>query len=255
MTKDGAAPLAAFVLAAFIFPFAYLLLAAPTPSFFLTSLDHGYQLAVADMLLAGKVQGVDLFTHYGPFVGYASGAARLLGGKFIGEVVLCAAGYGASCALIFGLVARFGGRHAAAITVISFLMLLPRFYKWYYCFFPLVALALSLALVDRLRARQSILLLLLGIGVVSGIALFFRMDLGLQHTATILFALLVGHLATASNSEKDWTQRLLLHIGHGTAVAAGVALVIAAYAALLDQGRAHSGRSRSSFRASARARA
>src|SRR5271165_2340233 len=57
----------------FVATTAYLLWRFPPPTFFLSSLDHGYQLAMGTAVVDGRLPGIDYFTLYGPFVGLTSG--------------------------------------------------------------------------------------------------------------------------------------------------------------------------------------
>lgn len=122
---------------------AYLLIRTPGLENYLGNPDHGYQLSLGAMVLEGYFPFVDFFVHHGPLPSLVSAFGLLSTGSLLGETVTCATGY----ALAIGLACVLSRRHAGAVPawalLILSLLLLPRFYKWYY---PLFGMAVLYAL-------------------------------------------------------------------------------------------------------------
>jgi hypothetical protein len=143
-------------LSVFLASFGYLLVRAPTPEFFLTSTDHGYQLALGRAVLAGRIPGVDYYTLYGPLVGVASALGFVLTGNIIGEILICAAGYACAIALAFSVVRREAGGPFAVAVALFLLAVFPRYYKWYYWLWPAVFLYSSHLYLARHAAGRTL---------------------------------------------------------------------------------------------------
>lgn len=162
-------------LCAFMACFGYLVYLMPNSSFFLTSQDHGYQLAMGQAILNGRLPGIDYFTLYGPMVAYASALGKALTGDLIGEIIICAAGYSAALVCAFHALRKSSGILAGLVFLGGALVLLPRYYKWYFWFFPLVNyLLFTLMALSKRRTGKFFLLW----GLFGGVSLLFRTDMG-----------------------------------------------------------------------------
>lgn len=169
--------------------FAYLLYSAPTSDFFLKSIDHGYQLAMAQAVLNGKLPGIDFFTLYGPLVAYSSALARLVTGSIVGELILCSFGYALAICIGWYWVQRFGGKFAGLFFVLGAIGVLPRFYKWYFWLFPLANLSMYSVICTRNQTNKTILMLW---GIIGGIAFLYRVDLSASFIILFCLSVLLG---------------------------------------------------------------
>jgi len=177
----------------FLLVLVALLWTSPGVDFYLASPDHGYQLALATLVLQGAQPFVDVMFHYGPLVAGVSAVAQSVAPGLIGETVVCAAGYSAAIALLFSMASRRLSIGAGwAIALVGFLTL-ARFYKWYYWLLPVAVLYCLDRRLDSARPRRWDLLA----GAVAGIAALFRLDLGLACVAFYVTALATG-LASGS---------------------------------------------------------
>ena len=173
----------AFPLAVFFLAGGYLLLRAPSPGFFLHSTDHGYQLAMAARISVGSLPGVDFITHYGPLVGFSSYLGLAASGGLVGEILICAAGYAAAIALSTWWVRRHSNALLATIYAASFLLLLPRYYKWYFTFMTIISLPLAGSVSSAVGQPKKMKRRVFAWGVVAGCAALFRADIGLADAA------------------------------------------------------------------------
>ncbi|GMR24378.1 MAG: hypothetical protein BMS9Abin37_2915 [Acidobacteriota bacterium] len=73
--------------------FLALVWRAPGLEFYLSSPDHGYQLALGRQIFFGKFPYVDLFFHYGPLTAFTSAFAIWLSDSLVTETLVCALGY------------------------------------------------------------------------------------------------------------------------------------------------------------------
>src|SRR5919109_5304669 len=125
--------------------FAYFFYRMPPPEFFLTSQDHGVQIVAGLAMLAGRLPGVDYLTPFGPLVAASSAAGLWLGQHGVlpllaGEVVICAAGFALTIALLAGFVSRWTRPWLGVASAVALVLLFPRYYKWYYWLWPAVVL-------------------------------------------------------------------------------------------------------------------
>ena len=160
----------------FLLPFLYLLWRCPSFDSFFSNTDHGFQLSLGRQVLLGKFPYVDLFFYYGPLAAYTSALGFLITDGPLAEVLICCTGY----ALATGCAALAIRRHTNAVVstlaTAAMLLLLSRFYKWYYWCFP----ALVLFLLERsLRSQERYAPRAAGLGFVAGVAGLYRLDLGL----------------------------------------------------------------------------
>jgi hypothetical protein len=120
-----------------------LLWGAPGVEFYLGSPDHGLQLMTGQQVVRhGKVLFVDLFNHYGPLTSYTSAVGLILHHSLLPETLICAAGYAAALTILFAVARRLSGWPAALGVLVACLLLLARFYKWYYWLFPALTILL-----------------------------------------------------------------------------------------------------------------
>ncbi len=164
----------------FLAIFMCLVIQAPGVSAYLISPDSGYQLGLGSQVMLGKLPYIDLVFHYGPLVAYTSALCQWLTGNLVAEIFMCSLGYAASLCLVFLLVRRPAARFWPYGTVIIGYLLLARFYKWYYWFFPLALLYFIGRILRENRAdRSRYIVLLFAAGIVSGLGALFRFDLGM----------------------------------------------------------------------------
>lgn len=161
-----------------------LLLQAPGMGHYLINPDHGYQLSMGQMILDGRWPFVDFFLHHGPLVSLSSALAMALTGNLLGETVLCATGYAVAIALMSTLVMRRTSLLAGWLVAVLGLLLLARFYKWYYWLWPMAVLwglaryfaveTREVAAADDRAARARLGL----VGVLAGLGALYRLELG-----------------------------------------------------------------------------
>jgi hypothetical protein len=162
----------------FIFYFCLLILFSPDLSFYLTSPDQGYQVALGKLILLGNIPFKDILFGYGPLVGYTSAFGQYISNSLIGETVICSFGYALSLLIIFFLVSRYSSKSLGFISTIIGFLLLARFYKWYYWLFAsLILLCIYLILNSKKPYLNSKWLYISGF--VCGIGGLFRLDLGI----------------------------------------------------------------------------
>lgn len=156
---------------------AYLLLRVPSPEFFLQSNDQGYQMALGMAVATGRYPGFDFISQYGPFVAFASWLAFVLSGNVIGEIVLCAAGYAATAALVYRYLSRHANVVVGVAGAIVLLLLFSRYYKWYYWLLPVATLVLTDSFIARRSSRSPPWRMLARWGALVGVSGLFRYDL------------------------------------------------------------------------------
>jgi len=152
-----------------------LLVRAPSIEFYLNSTDHGYQIAFGRQVVLGLFPGVDVFMNYGPLVAFTSAAGIWLSGSLVGETLLCAFGYAASLALIGALARRSVSALAGVVGPALALLLIARFYKWYYWLFPLLALAGTLSVLDTTEPQRRLRRVFVT-GLLCGVGGLYRPD-------------------------------------------------------------------------------
>jgi hypothetical protein len=168
------------VLVIFFGTLAYLLLRVPNPEFFLDSNDQGYQMALGMAVATGRYPGFDFISQYGPFVAFTSWLAFALSGNVVGEIVLCAAGYAATVALVYRYLSHHANVAIGAAGAIALLILFSRYYKWYYWLLPIATLVLTDVFIARRSSGAPPWRTLLGWGALVGVAGLFRYDLLLE---------------------------------------------------------------------------
>ena len=176
--------------------FIYLALRVPEADFLLASSDQGYQMALGMAIDKGRLPGFDFITQYGPGVAFASYLGFAISGSVIGEMLLSTIGYSAAITIAAEIVRRTAGRLPALLTMMGLMLWFPRFYKWYYCLFPLVGLCFALSVYNNVVARRPRTFLLLGWAQFVGVAGMFRYDLGLEGIVFGGAAILAAHYAT-----------------------------------------------------------
>lgn len=160
----------------FLLPFLYLLWRVPSFDSFFSNTDHGFQLSLGRQVLLGKFPYIDLFFYYGPLAAYTSAAGFLITDGPLAEIVICCTGYALAAGFAGLAVRRHTSFLVSILVVAAMLLLLSRFYKWYYWCFP----ALVLFLFDRaLSNPQRPLRQAAGLGFAAGLAALYRLDLGL----------------------------------------------------------------------------
>ena len=125
----------------------------------------------------GKFPFVDFFCHYGPLTAFTSGVGIWVWDSLVPETVICATGYAVAIFLIYWLTRVYVSNLAGFLTALLGVLLLARFYKWYYWLFPM----LSLYCFHRaLKAREHDLpACFFWAGILDGVAGLYRLDLGL----------------------------------------------------------------------------
>lgn len=155
---------------------ALILLKSPGVDYYLTSRDHGYQLAIGGQALLGKTPGLDIVTVYGPMAMLTSALGLHLSGSLWGETLLCAGGYSLCFTLLYSLSRRRWSRWAGVASAIVGYILMARFYKWYVWLIPLATLwsiqGWLYAGEDRKRTW------LAATGAIVGLGWLFRLDMG-----------------------------------------------------------------------------
>ncbi|WP_428249913.1 hypothetical protein [Ferrovibrio sp.] len=215
----------AVLLSVFFGSFGWLIYYAPALDFLVSSVDQGSQMTLGIALLAGRVQGIDIVWVYGPLVGWASALGLKFAPGYTGEVVICAFGYALSLTIMAGILLRRVPLLAVLAAVLLTALLLSRFYKWYYWFFPLLQLALCLGwrqCLGQTRAEAGILFIW---GLSGGIAFLFRPDLGALSLGLFAVIWAVSLAESSRGSSRVAASRL------GSFVA-GYALVQATWIAL-----------------------
>ena len=138
-------------------------------------------------VILGKFPFIDFFSHYGPLTMMTSAVGLWLTGSLLGEVLICVGGYGLSLFLIFIILRPCVPISIASLAVAVSLAVLPRFYKWYYWLFPLLALYLfSLLVIAKTPMGRFQVIAAAGLG--SGMAFLYRIDLGLACTTFYLIS-------------------------------------------------------------------
>jgi hypothetical protein len=173
----------------------YLLCRVPTSDFLLSSNDQGYQMALGAAVAAGRLPGVDFVTQYGPFVAFSSYVGLALTGNVTGEMLVCALGYATAITIVVSIVWRETGWVASSAAFAAMLLMFPRYYKWYYCLFPIVGLAVAQRYWDEARARTNQLVTIFGWGLVTGTGVLFRFDLGFAGAVIGAVAIVTADLA------------------------------------------------------------
>ena len=170
--------------------FVYLMLTVPTLERHLVDKDHGYQIALGRQIDLGERLMVDVMTHYGPGIAYASAlAVRVTPESPIAEMVLCAAGYAAAIGFSASIAARRRGAVTACVLAVLLILALGRFYKWYYWLLPVLSVWAGLRVLDAESRRGALLM-----GFVAGVAWLFRVEIGLASIAIAVGAIVGGAL-------------------------------------------------------------
>jgi hypothetical protein len=152
------------------------------------SYDEFFQLALGLNVACGRWPGVDFFTNYGPGVAVVSGASWQTANPVATEVILSFLFVGAGVVLFWLNATAPGARMAALFFYPLAVVSLPSWAKYYYVFFPQLLLFLLGDLnpsegVGRGRLRW------LSAGFVTGVAGWFRPELGCALLASVCAAL------------------------------------------------------------------
>ena len=186
--------------AVFIGTAIYLVLRVPSLDFLLLSNDQGYQMALGMAVTRGWMPGFNFITQYGPGVAFASYLGFAATGNAVGEMLTSVIGYATAITVAMNIVRRSVGRILALLAVGGMLLWFPRFYKWYYCLFPILGIlfAQSFFLTSG-RCRHGVLLLVIWAQVV-GIGGLFRYDLFLEGSVFGALAILAAYFANGKPS-------------------------------------------------------
>ncbi len=177
-----------------------LFLYTPSIFFFFRDSNQGAQLSKAQEILNGFHPFVDIMGNiYGPLVFYFSTLGQLLSGnRLIGEIFIIVIGYLSSYLLLYYLMERFTKSFMISyLLLITLLLFLPRFYKYYIVLAPILVLFSIYYLIFRNRNYNGVVFL----GISCGISILFRFDFG-------VYAFIVG-LSVIYLSLKDKGKKIL----------------------------------------------
>lgn len=115
----------------------------PSPKGLLSDHGHGYQLAGAAEILAGRHPFVDFHDIYGPLPHYASALAHAAaGGRVGGELALVVLAMAAGCALFFRLLRRCGVGAGTALAATGVVVAVqPAAFRYHLFLLPVIFLA------------------------------------------------------------------------------------------------------------------
>lgn len=147
----------------------------PTPGMLLSDHGHGYQLAGASEILAGRHPFIDFQDIYGPLPHYASAAAQwLAGGRVGGELALVVLSFAIGYAIFFRLMVRCAIPLWLALTMTFVAIAVqPASWRYYLFLLPMVFFAAAWRYVEVPSAAR---LWLMAAAVTT--AGLFRPDLG-----------------------------------------------------------------------------
>lgn len=147
----------------------------PTPAMLLSDHGHGYQLAGASEILAGRHPFIDFQDIYGPLPHYASAAGQwLAGGRVGGELALVVLSFAIGYAIFFRLMVRCAIPLWLALTMTFVAIAVqPASWRYYLLLLPMVFFAAAWRYVEVPSAAR---LWLMAAAVTT--AGLFRPDLG-----------------------------------------------------------------------------
>lgn len=177
-----------------------LLWRMPELQSYLRNPDSGYQLSLGQQVLLGRFPFVDLFFHYGPLTAFTSGLSQWFHNGVLSEAITNAFGYGVAILLLYRLSPRQPSIVAALLVPFVALLLLSRFYKWYYWLWPLGVLYCHAA---YLSARNTGGRWLFSGGVCAAMGALYRLDL-----AGVFFVFQVIITALEAFAEQDYRRPL-----------------------------------------------
>jgi hypothetical protein len=169
-----------FSIAVCIALFVTIMWKAPGLESYLSNPDHGSQLSQGQQILLGKFPFRDMFTNYGPLTPFTSAAGLWISRpgpySLMPETLFCVTGYALALFGIFFLVKTYASRIASIIATILGLLLMARFYKWYYWLFPVAGLVCTHQLLQNERREYY---WIGAAGLLCGIGGLYRVDLGI----------------------------------------------------------------------------
>jgi hypothetical protein len=179
-----------FYIAVFVTLFVTLMWKAPGLDSYLSNPDHGSQLAQGQQILLGKFPFRDMFINYGPLTPFTSAAGLWISSpgpySLMPETLFCVTGYALALWGVFFLVKTYASRVAGIIATILGLLLLARFYKWYYWLFPVIGLFCTHQLLQNERREHY---WIGAAGFLSGIGGLYRVDLGIVFLCFYVFCI------------------------------------------------------------------
>ncbi len=184
----------------FLAGFVLTLWKAPYIGRYFTSLDLGYQLALSRQIAQGYFPFVDHVFHYGPFAALASAIGIKVSNSLLSEAVICSLGYSTSFVLMSKVARDKISVLAGYLVPLVALLLLARYYKWYYWLFQALALFCAHKYLLSERRHRWVLLA----GLATGVGGLFRFDIG------VLLAVFFTVLVFANNIVTDRAYRKAL---------------------------------------------
>lgn len=147
----------------------------PMPAMLLSDHGHGYQLAGAAEILAGRHPFVDFRDVYGPLPHYASALAHVAaGGRVGGELALVVAALAVGYALFFRLLRRAGvGIGVALAATAVAIVVQPAAFRYYLFLLPVVFLTAAWRYAEGPTRRAR-----LALAATVALAGLFRPDMG-----------------------------------------------------------------------------
>lgn len=173
-----------------------LLWRVPGLEYYLDSSDHGVQLSLGKQVLFGKTPNIDLVSAAGPLATFIPALGLWASDSLIGESIICSVGHAVCLWIIYVLARQYVSTLPAWLASLVAFSLLARFYKWWYCLFPLLALYCLRGFLNadaHKRARW-----IFSAGIAGGIGGLYRLDIGLVSLCFYTFVLFVL-LAQLSN--------------------------------------------------------
>jgi hypothetical protein len=156
------------------FILAFVLLRVPSAEYFLQDPDAGaFLLGSLHIVKAAEFPIVDFFFSYGPMAFINSAAGQmLLGGKLIGQVIVCVSFYLPGYFLFYIVSLRLSGSHLfSSINLVLALLFFPVFYKYFTVFLPSLWLLLLIYFHQNKGATAIFLL-----GAAAAYACLYRHD-------------------------------------------------------------------------------
>ena len=153
--------------------FSYLI---PPVEYFFVDPDQGVQLAIGDKILNGEQPYIDVAVGiYGPLVFYATALFQYLFNKHLaGEIILIILAFAITTTFLFILINKITGKsYLAFLTTLLFILLCPRFYKYYIVLGPIIFLSALFRFTRSSKITSAFIL-----GIACGINILYRFDLG-----------------------------------------------------------------------------
>ena len=176
----------------FIAGFLLTLWKAPDIGRYFTSLDLGYQLALGRQIAQGYFPFVDHVFHYGPFAALASAIGIRVSDRLLSEAVICSLGYSTAFVLMSKVARDRISVLAGYLVPLVALLLLARYYKWYYWLFQALALFCAHMYLSSERRLRWVLLA----GLATGVGGLFRFDIGVLLLVFFTVLVIVNNIVT-----------------------------------------------------------